>query len=386
MNFKPRFDNAFSILLIAGVGCFVLSFIAMGLAPWTSLKHVIKPVKTAGNPYVENGQLTSIGRGRKIYIREACWHCHSQFVRPVAGESFRYGPVSQAWEGMYDIPHTYGTRRIGPDLSRQAGRHSDDWHFAHLYNPRNTVPLSVMPAYHWFFEKTADGIKPSQEAKDLVAYLQNLGSSFQNEIKEVVYPRLFKVSGRPEENPSYLSRGFHLFQENCTGCHGNNADGKGRASSFLKPPAANLVRRYISPSEVYSILNRGVYGSAMPSFREMPEQDLWAIALYVSSLGKETQKQALSTYKLEKNAMGKNIYMAKCMACHGEKGTGESPVASALNPRPKDFTRRLFTKDYLREIVLHGVEGSAMPAFSGLTEDELEALGNYIAGFYDEKL
>src|SRR5690349_5974207 len=126
---SPKYERPWFILLIAALGFFLLSFLAMGLGPWTTLKKVVNPPEGLQNPYLNaDGQINSIGRGREIYIKEGCWHCHSQFVRPIAGEPFRYGPRSESWESMFDVPQTFGTRRIGPDLSRESGRRTDDWH------------------------------------------------------------------------------------------------------------------------------------------------------------------------------------------------------------------------------------------------------------------
>lgn len=374
-------------MLAAGGGFFALSFLAMGLAPWTSLKNTIKVSQGNANPYYESsGKLTPVGRGRLLYIQEACWHCHSQFVRPVAGEPFRYGPASEAWENRFDVPQLYGTRRVGPDLSREAGRHSDDWHYAHLYNPRSTTPLSVMPSYRWFFRETETGPVPGEQAQDLVAYLQYLGSHFKEEIQGLVYPRLFKVSGFPVENAETLERGKVLFQENCTGCHGSAADGNGLAKSFLKPAAPSLAKRFVSTSEAYSILSRGVLGSAMPSFREMPAQDIWALAEYVSSLGSEARKESLSHLESRTKllAKGKVVYQ-RCAPCHGESGAGDGAAAIALNPRPKDFTRRTFQPEYFAEILSKGIEGSAMPPFP-MSAEEKEALTAYVTSLYRGEL
>src|SRR5438445_458401 len=92
-------------------------------------------------------------RGRAVYIREGCWYCHSQYVRPVAGEDFRWGPVSEAGEYAYDLPHLLGTRRIGPDLTRVGGKYSDDWHYAHFWDPRLALPESIMPRFPWLFDR-----------------------------------------------------------------------------------------------------------------------------------------------------------------------------------------------------------------------------------------
>ena len=95
--------------------------------------------------------------GRDIYIREGCYVCHSQMIRPFRAETERYGHYSVAGEFVYDHPFLWGSKRTGPDLARVGGRYSDDWHRAHLYNPRNVVPESVMPAYPWLFDNTLDG-------------------------------------------------------------------------------------------------------------------------------------------------------------------------------------------------------------------------------------
>lgn len=95
--------------------------------------------------------------GRDIYIREGCTVCHTQMVRPLRAETERYGHYSVASEGVYEHPFLWGSKRTGPDLARVGGRYSDDWHRAHLYNPRNVVPESNMPAFPWLFENVVTG-------------------------------------------------------------------------------------------------------------------------------------------------------------------------------------------------------------------------------------
>ena len=121
-------------------------------------------------------------KGRDLYIAEACWHCHSQFVRPTANESLRYGPVSMPGESQnaLNLPQLFGTRRVGPDLSRESGKKSNDWQYAHLYKPTNVVPQSVMPSYSWYFEIKDNVPVPKYEAKAIVAYLQWLGSTVKD--------------------------------------------------------------------------------------------------------------------------------------------------------------------------------------------------------------
>ena len=91
--------------------------------------------------------------GRDVYVREGCYNCHSQMIRPFRAETLRYGPYSVAGEFVYDHPFQWGSKRTGPDLHRVGGKYSDEWHRIHLHNPRDVVPESNMPAYPWL-EKT----------------------------------------------------------------------------------------------------------------------------------------------------------------------------------------------------------------------------------------
>jgi len=95
--------------------------------------------------------------GRDIYIREGCHVCHTQMVRPLRAEVERYGHYSVAGEHVYEHPFLWGSKRTGPDLARVGGRYSDDWHKAHLYNPRSVVPESNMPSFPWLYDNLLDG-------------------------------------------------------------------------------------------------------------------------------------------------------------------------------------------------------------------------------------
>ncbi len=94
--------------------------------------------------------------GRDIYVREGCYLCHSQMIRPFRAETERYGHYSVAGEFVYDHPFQWGSKRTGPDLARVGGRYSDDWHRVHLINPRDVVPESVMPGYPWLAENSVE--------------------------------------------------------------------------------------------------------------------------------------------------------------------------------------------------------------------------------------
>jgi cytochrome c oxidase cbb3-type subunit 2 len=153
--------------------------------------------------------------GRDIYVREGCYNCHSQMIRPFRAETERYGHYSVAGESVYDHPFQWGSKRTGPDLARVGGRYSDDWHYVHLDNPRDVVPESNMPSYSWLSKAKLDGedtaakmaalniaigatcptcelyseqemanakaeVAGKTEAEALVAYLQGLGLASKN--------------------------------------------------------------------------------------------------------------------------------------------------------------------------------------------------------------
>ncbi len=115
--------------------------------------------------------------GRDIYVREGCYNCHSQMIRPFRAETERYGHYSVAGEFVYDRPFQWGSKRTGPDLARVGGRYSDDWHRVHLNNPRDLVPESNMPAYPWL-GKTA--IDPQSVVPKMTA-LKRLGDPYTDE-------------------------------------------------------------------------------------------------------------------------------------------------------------------------------------------------------------
>lgn len=145
--------------------------------------------------------------GRDVYIREGCYNCHSQMIRPFRAETLRYGHYSVAGEFVWDHPFQWGSKRTGPDLHRVGGKYSDEWHRIHLENPRDVVPESNMPAYPWLSKNAADAtsiqthmkalrtvgvpytdadiadapaaLKGKTEADALVAYLQVLGRTLK---------------------------------------------------------------------------------------------------------------------------------------------------------------------------------------------------------------
>jgi cytochrome c oxidase cbb3-type subunit 2 len=105
--------------------------------------------------------------GRDVYIREGCYNCHSQMVRPFRAETERYGHFSVAGEFVYDRPFQWGSKRTGPDLHRVGGRYSNDWHYTHMMNPRDVVPESNMPAYPWLADTPSDAADIQAKMKTL---------------------------------------------------------------------------------------------------------------------------------------------------------------------------------------------------------------------------
>jgi cytochrome c oxidase cbb3-type subunit 2 len=106
--------------------------------------------------------------GREVYVREGCYNCHSQMIRPFRSETERYGPYSLAGESVYDHPFQFGSKRTGPDLARVGGRYSDEWHRVHFMNPRDVVPESNMPAYPWLARNQVDGALIEKKMRTLV--------------------------------------------------------------------------------------------------------------------------------------------------------------------------------------------------------------------------
>ena len=196
-RFKP-------VLLVAGLGCFFLAFVLSGLYPWfitdfrkdeASIEEVARDVtpdfralkdaypvvfdrafkqakdaktereligvaaedesRQASEKAWQAAHADALRQGRDHYIADACWHCHSQYVRPVANESVRFGEVLKPEHDNNALqrPVLWGTRRVGPDLTHEGGLRSNDWHVAHLWKPRSTSPGSVMPRYPWFFDE-----------------------------------------------------------------------------------------------------------------------------------------------------------------------------------------------------------------------------------------
>src|SRR3989304_891939 len=150
MNFSHEMIEKNSALMIV----LIILVVAVGglveIVPLYFQKSTTEPVKGLA-PYTPV-QLV----GRDVYLREGCYNCHSQMIRPVRADTERYGHYSVAGEFVYDHPFQWGSKRTGPDLARVGGRYSDSWHVIHLNNPRDVVPESNMPGYPWLARNAAN--------------------------------------------------------------------------------------------------------------------------------------------------------------------------------------------------------------------------------------
>lgn len=198
MNKIPVTEKFATIALFVGIVLFAFGTFWQAVAPWLSLKDI--PVKSMteiaedippefymlARDYPEEFKkyfgkpdkaafIEALKTAKKVYIAEACWHCHSQYVRPVSKEELRYGKVSYPSEyaNVMQLPQLLGTRRVGPDLVRESGVHSNDWHMAHFKNPSAVTPGSVMPRFTWFFDENG---MPNKKGLSMIIYMQWLGS------------------------------------------------------------------------------------------------------------------------------------------------------------------------------------------------------------------
>lgn len=195
-----RFHTMF---FVAGLGCFAIAFLLSMVFPWMTLdsyhgmEYADWDTITADerripqfdqiaerypDAFAEHyGEVSSdsykeaLQLGRDLYVGQACWHCHSQYIRVVSNEEQRFGPASNAqeYQNALNQPHLWGTRRVGPDLTREGGKRTNDWHVAHFMSPKNVVPSSVMPKYDYWFEE--DGT-PKKEGFAMLTYMQWLGT------------------------------------------------------------------------------------------------------------------------------------------------------------------------------------------------------------------
>ncbi len=400
---------AFVIAFVAGFGFFVLSFVVLGIIPARQLQAEID--RTA--PRAMQPLTAAEEHGRQIYGREGCAYCHTEQVRVITEDVRRFGAPTAAWETQYDYPQLWGTRRIGPDLAREHGLRTDDWQYVHLFNPRATVPDSIMPRYTWMFYGSP--AKPNQDALDLVAYLRSLGrerelagdtgreqvdhgttmemsSNYSAQGVPDTRQRI-TVGGIDTEAPIFATAsmpdatthqdGREIFKHNCSGCHGVNSDGAGVAYPGLLPHPVDLRTEHFSDAHLATVLWDGVYGSSMPAWRQLDKADLKAVVEYVQAVQAKVTTVSMSPPDMD---AASKIYAANCVSCHGEQGAGDGSAAGALKPSPVNFHVRQPSAARAWTVLEQGIPGSAMPAWkSSLSDSERRLLVRYVQSMYDDK-
>lgn len=264
-------------------------------------------------------------QGRRLFLANGCFYCHSGFVRPqdvAAGLYYLYPRIAEPGDYVApdQSPNTFGSERTGPDLSNSGGFHPDDWHIAHYKNPRSVTPISVMPSFEFFTTQEASAMIAFTQArtgklaqirslhqlnmKQLLLAEKALSPTLQADYK-VGYPGADAVSNLImmdrgnwfQANPlpvtqENLLRGRAVFQQRCIGCHGVAGDGAGPALNFLNPPPAGFVisdtARFgsdKSPGAYYWRILRGIPGTAMENFgTRLNSDDIWRVVMYLKTI------------------------------------------------------------------------------------------------------
>ncbi|HVG85729.1 MAG TPA: cbb3-type cytochrome c oxidase subunit II [Vicinamibacterales bacterium] len=392
---------SYIVASVAGVVFFAMSVGLLGLWP----KRVLDAQAKAMGPEYALPLSDSARRGRHVYSREGCAYCHTQQVRYLHADMARFGAPVLAWETRPDTPHLWGTRRIGPDLARAGGTRPQDWQFAHLFSPRAMVPDSVMPPYRALFDGAPH--RPRQEARDLVAYLESLGRAREldgpdgekraregcncpdDAMTQMAFGgtlnahpararRSHEAASLPLVND--LPRGQRLFARHCATCHGADGAGDGVGGATLRPRPRNLTEHEYSTARLADVLWNGVFGAAMPAWRDHSPEDRAAMAQAVRALAVPQQEPNLPPHMAE---LGARTYAANCVQCHGVRGDGDGPAAAELPMAPVSFRRQRPSVAHAIEVLRNGIDGTSMaPWTSRLTDAELLAVADYVRGFY----
>ena len=486
------------VALVAGVGFFFLALITQGVLPYfeptartSRVTSVVRTdfgeLKWMISEATDYTPLQQLGRG--VYLREGCWYCHSQYVRPVTGETRRWGPVTEAGEYAYDVPHLFGTRRIGPDLMRVGLKYSDEWHLAHFWNPRMLSPDSIMAPYRGLFEEPKglvgivdgeEGTKTlertpvtqrlfdfaskdqirltpgaagllfvpleartkapiivipnkefagsavriaaeTRELQGLIAYLQKLGMN-RGKWRDVFEPQKIEVMDVTlPRSAEWTIYGREVYERRCLGCHGKTGDGNGPAATFMYKQRPRSFQSAVfkfrltkepipTDGDLLRTITRGVRGTAMPGWHELPLTDRLAVIQYIKyELAVDRSDPAKPYAFFKEEPPGPPLYIgrppapsqqlierakqvwenAKCWECHGRSGKGDGEKAPGLKDdlgfpiRPADLTAGQFKSgpevgDMFRTMTT-GLTGTPMPSYrDSLSEEDRWALSYYV--------
>jgi len=397
---KNSLSMAYLVTGVAGIGFFVLSMLLLGVWPGKTLDAQI--AATAPPAML---QLTPAEqRGRQIYAREGCAYCHTQQIRYLEADIRRFGAPTLAWETRFDSPHLWGTRRIGPDLSRTSGTRSSDWHYAHLFAPRSVVPLSIMPSYAALFDGTP--LRPLQEARDLLAYLESLGRARQLAWPEGdahaltaagddhmahmaftapalnMHPAQAGTTAAPPDLTAVVpaGNGQQLWLDNCASCHGSDGSGNGPAAAWLTPKPANLIEHTYTRRYLTAVLWNGVAGTAMPAWREQTPATLAALVAVVGGFSADSDTAATDAASL---AQGQLVYETHCIQCHGSEGGGDGFAAAEFSMAAVDFRVQRPSQAQAMAALVSGVAGTPMaPWTARLDSADMLAVTAYLRSFY----
>jgi cytochrome c oxidase cbb3-type subunit 2 len=485
------------VALVAGVLFFFLAVFTQGVL--TLLEPSARTTDVTAVVRTDLGQLKWMlsdatdytplqQRGRRVYLSEGCWYCHSQYVRPVTGETRRWGPVSEAGEYAFDVPHLFGTRRIGPDLTRVGLKYGDEWHYAHFWNPRMLSEDSIMQPGRGLFDSPDERIKivddgagnrtlektsftqalfdfgskeqikltpnsdgllfvpqqargkfpliwtPNKEytgdtvriaaetddLKGLVAYVQKLGMN-RGKWRDLFEPQEIEVTDVTlPRSAEWIAYGKEVYERRCIGCHGEKGDGNGPAATFLfnqRPRNFNagvfkfrLSQKPVpTDGDLLRTITRGVRGTAMPAWYELPLTDRLAVIQYIKyvlAVDRSDPEKPYAYFTEEPPgqplyigkppapsqdivAHGKDVWQnAKCWECHGQTGKGDGEKAAGLKDdfgfpvRPADLTGGQFKSGPLVQDIFRtmstGLSGTPMPSY----RDSLSELDRWALAYY----
>lgn len=345
------------IILVAALGFYALAMTSQGVIPYLE-KSLTRPetVTNVDGKVVATPHRTDLENlGRKVYIREGCWYCHSQFVRPVNRDTDKWGPVSQAGEFIYDVPQMFGTRRIGPDLSREGNRRSDEWHYAHHWDPRSVEPESMMPAYSWLF--TED----SAHDRAVKAFIETYDKNHDGRVTKSELDALARKPANFAE--------LDVWPVNADGTHG---DGIIDMHDYGPVPTEEMAGVEAYLQKIGTVIGDWRTWEAWPAIRRSPTNEPLAL----------------------RESRGKVIFEEKCAGCHGIYGNGRltSDVGTStnfntayhfLNPQPRDFTTAAFKsrttpsgalptdEDIFRTITRGVRRGQVMPAWGNAADGHI---------------
>ena len=371
-------------------------------------------------------------KGRDLYGTNVCWHCHSDFVRPVNGEEYRWGPVSQAGEYAWDLPHFFGTRRTGPDLHREGGLRSDDWQYAHFYDPRYTVPRSVMESFPWFFRPYKDG----DTIREALALLDTngdgmisskIGDEDVSKVPAAVAERARALRARVDSKdpftrldvrgvtpPAAGTQDSMWYTEGAPTGDGmvTDYDGaprpteecaalvtylqhRGTGIGAWREPAYAPTPQRVSPFEGVEPRPRRTMDMRAtgfladdPAYRKAAEEKESAWKTAVAAWDARHPELA------RRLAAGGEFFRVNCTGCHGAEGRGNGLAAQFMEVRPRDLTLGKYKYkstvvgnlphdgDIYRTLV-RGLPGSSMPPWRELSEQQLWLLVDYVKSLYE---